>query len=477
MSFVVTVNGVDRTSSVVFNTLRKTDNLNQQVDQLTFLVRKYGALTFVPAIGDEVVVTRDGTTLFGGVILRVTEEVKAAKILEYRVQCSDYSQFLKRQLVTERYESMTVEAIVDDLIANYTTDSFTTDAVVGSITIESISFNRLNVADCLQKLADAVSYVWYVDYDKDVHFFPKNTEAAPFNLTDTSGNYIYDSLQIIDDLSQIRNSVLVQGGEAESAAARTEYLSGDGTRAQFPLANKFASLPVIEVGGTPQTVGVEYLDDDASYDVMWNFNEKYIRFTAGNEPGSGTNNIEVTGTYLYPIVVAVPSPASQAEYGVYEFAITDRSIRSQDEAIERAYAELQSYQNELYEGSFRTYEDGLRSGQVISINSAQRGKAIEVLIQSVTARMRDPLGTQLEYEVQFATLKSVGIIDYLQNQLRSREVIVDDLETLLNYFPLADSVGAGDSLATPTTSTGPYDWSNDAGTTPNKLVWNYGTWS
>lgn len=464
----VTIEGTDRTSSVVFNSLRKQDNLNQQIDSLDFKVRKYGALTYVPALGDEVVVAKDGTTIFGGVVVRIQENVKAAKILEYSVQCSDYSQFLKRELVTERYENTTVGAIISDIITNYTTDGFTTAGVVGTLEIESISFNRLTVADSLQKLADAISYVWYVDYDKDIHFFPKNTEAGS-SLTDTSQNYIFDSLEIVEDLTQIRNSVLVQGGDAESDTTRTETFDGDGTKVHFPLANKFASKPTVTVDSVAQTVGVEFLDDDASFDCMWNFNEKYLRFTSGNTPPAGTNNVEAEGIYLYPIVVRVPAPASIAQFGSYEFAITDRSIKSQDEAIERALAELAGYQNTLYEGSFRTYSDGFRSGQVLTINSTQRGKNIEVLIQSVSARMRDPEGTTLEYHVQFATLKSIGIIEYLQAQLRSKEVIVDDKETLLNYLPSEDEVTASDTLATPSTSTGPYTWGN--------FDWGYGTWS
>jgi len=468
MSFAVTINGSDKTTSVVFPSLRKTDVLNQSVDTLQFIVRKYGTLTYVPTLGHEVVVTRDAETVFGGVIVRITENVVASNILEYSVECNDYSQYLKRNLVTERYTSMSVQDIIDDLVANYTTDGFTTTGVDGTQIVRSISFNRLSVADSLQKLADALSFVWYVDYDMDIHFFPKNTETAPFNLSDTSQNYIYNSLEIMEDLTQVRNSVLVQGGEVVSASTRTEYFSGDATRVHFPLANKFSEIPTVTVGGVGKTVGTEYLDDDASFQCMWNFNEKYIRFTAGNTPGAGTNNVVVTQYYLYPIVVTVPSPASQLIYGTYAFAITDKSIRSQAEAVDRAFAELQSYQNELYEGSFRTYEDGLRSGQVITIDSAQRGKNIDVLIQSVTAIMRDPLGTQMEYNVKFATLKSIGIITYLQNQLRSKEVIVDDQETLLNFFPLADSVGMSDSIAAPTSSTAPYLWGT--------ATWGYGTW-
>ncbi len=468
MAIVVTIAGIDRTASVQFPSLRKTDHLNQQADFLEFKLRKYGSLTYVPSLGEEIIVTKDGSKVFGGVIVRIGEELRSAKLLEYTVECSDYSQFLKRQLVTERYESTTVGAIISDLVATYTTDGFTTAGVAGGLEIGSIAFNRLSVADCLQKLADAISYVWYVDYDKDIHFFPKNAEPGPA-LSDTSGNFIYDSLEIREDLSQIRNAVLVQGGERESDTPRTELLSGDGTRSQFSLANKYAQLPTVEVGGVGQTVGVEFLDDDALFDCMWNFNEKYLRFTAGNTPGSGTNNIEVSGTYLFPIVVNVPNPGSIGEFGRYEFAITDKSIRSQEEAIARAIAELTSYQAQLYEGSFRSYEDGFRSGQVVRISSAQRSKDIEVLIQSVSARMRDPLGEQFEYEVRFATLKSIGIIEYLQAQLRSREVIVDDQETLLNFYPLEDTVATSDTLAAPVASSAPYLWGS--------FTWGYATWS
>ncbi|MCR2833474.1 hypothetical protein [Parerythrobacter lacustris] len=469
MALTVEIAGVDRTAGVVFRegTPRKSENLNQKTDSFEFRVRKYGSLTYVPTLGQEVIVERNGTTIFGGVIVRITETLKSAQILEYAVSCNDYSQYLKRELVTERYEGETVGSIIADIIANYTTDGFTTVNVVGGQEIGSIAFSRLNVADCLQKLADTLSYVWYVDYDRDIHFFPKNTETGPA-LSDTSGNFIYDSLEIVEDLSQVRNVILVQGGEQISATPRTEHFSGDGTRAQFALANKFDKLPTITVGGVGQTVGVEYLDDDTLFDCMWSFNEKYVRFTSGNIPGSGTNNIEVAGTYLFPIVVNVPNLASIAEFGRYEFAITDTSIRSQSEAIDRAIAELKSYQNELYEGSFRTYDDGFRSGQVIEIVSAQRSKNIEVLVQSVNAVVRDPLGNQLDYQVRFATLKSIGIIEYLQGQLRSKEVIVDDQETLLNFFGLADETSLDDTLAAPMTSTGPYVWGG--------FNWGYGVW-
>jgi len=325
--------------------------------------------------------------------------------------------------------------------------------------VESVAFNRISLAEAIQKLADLLSYVWYVDTNADLHFMAKNAELAPFELGDDLGNHIYDSLSITDDITQLRNSVLVQGGTTVSATTRTEEYDGDGNRTQFPLVNKFASLPTVVVDSVPQVVGVEFLNDDAGYDVMWNYNEKYLRFTAGNTPGAGTDNVTVTGYYEYPIVVSVPAEESIAEFGVYEFAITDKSISSQDEAIRRALAELQAYQEQLNEGSFRTYRGGLRSGQTLTINSTQRGRTdLKVVIQTVTAAMRDPEGENFEYDVRFATLRSIGIIEFLQRQLRDREIVQDDSEILLNFKVLSDTIGFSDSLATPTATTGPYYW-------------------
>lgn len=469
----VTIAGTDRTSSVIYKSISKVDNLNQQVDTLRFITRTYGTVTYVPSLNNEVVLTLDGTILFGGVIVKIENTSTAKGIVDYTITCNDYSQYLKRLLVTERYVNKTAKEIVDDLITNYAVDFTDTNTSTGP-TITSISFNRLTVADSLEKLAKAIGYVWYVDYTKDIHLFEKNTEVAPFNLTDSSDNYIRDSLKIVEDITQVKNSVLVQGGEIESTATRTESIVADGVNYQYALINKFSALPVVTVDSVAKTVGIEFIDSDASYQCMWNFNQKYLRFTTGNLPAN-TKVILVTQKYLYPIVVKVISTASIGTYGYYEFAIVDKSIGSQQEAIDRALAELRGYQNELYNGEFLTHESGLRSGQVIQITSVKRGQDIVVLIQSVTMTPYDPDANIVEYNVKFATLRNIGIIDFLLNQIRSKEIIVDDMETLLNLKTFTDDeIQFSDSLASPATDSPPYVYGVSAG---NVGKWNFATWS
>jgi hypothetical protein len=467
----VNIGGVDFTDAIVFNTVRKVDILNNQMDSLQFTTRKYGSLTLTPAVNEEVVFYLSNDKIFGGVIVRIDERTIGNGIIEYDVTCNDYSQYLKREIVTERYTNKTAKEIIDDIVTNHAS-GFTTTNVQTGPTLASISFNRVTVADCLQKLAKAIGYAWYVDYDRDIHFFAKNDELAPFNLEDGSNNYIDDSIIIVEDISQLKNAVLVQGSEIESTTTRTETIIADGTNDQYKLANKFSVTPVVEVNAAPVTVGLEYIDLDGSYDCMWNYNEKYIRFTAGNVPAD-TDVIEVTATYRYPIVLQLSSGPSVIQFGLYEFAITDKTIKTQDEAFARAQAELEAYQNQLYSGEFRTYVSGLRSGQVININSIKRTKNIDVLIQSVEMKFLDPDGSLVEYIVKFASMYNVGIIEFLQKQLLKDEVIVDDSETLLSAVSLSDTGVFSDSITPEASTSPPYVYGPDAG---NVGTWNFATW-
>lgn len=469
MSLVITIGGSDKSDYIELSSIRKTDAINSNPDVLEFKIRQAGTKNYKPSLNDEVIMTRSGTKIFGGVITRIKQTVEGAKNIAYLITCNDYVKYLNRQLVTNRYEGDTVEDIITDIVASYSS-GFTVNNVDCPIEIDSVAFNRLKIGDCIQKLADLVSYSWYVDYDKDIHFFPKNNETAPFNLTDDSGNYIYESLEHLEDLSQIRNKILVEGGEVEG---EERTITRDGSEVSdegvLDLQYKFAEKPTVLVNSVAQTIGVDFLDDDASYDAMWSYQQKYLRWTSGNEP-TGGDTIEVTGNPLYPIVVNVPNPDSINSFGVYEHTIKDKTIRSQNEALERAFAEIEAYANSLVEGTFRTNTDGLRSGMIINIQSTIRNIDEDVLIQRVVFRPVTPDGSRNIYEVRYATLKTLGIIEFLQNRLRERELTEDEVETLLSFLQLEDTVTPpSDQTPTATTSTGPYKW--------GAFNWGFGAWN
>lgn len=442
----IKIDTVDKSSIVEFGSVNKRDVINQKTDTLEFDILYHTGQSFRPAPNSEVEMLDGATKIFAGKIHSVQKNIESDNRVRYRVRVKDYSYDLDRQLVIEGYDDKTVEYIINDILTNFTDGTFTDTNVVCALTITKVTFDRITVTDALQKLADLTGYSWYVDYDKDIHFFEKNANASPFNITDGDGNHIPKTLEVENDLSQIRNRVFIKGGEIEGTA-RTEYFDGDGAKLLFRLANKFASKPTVEVNSVSKTVGIDFIDDEASFDCFWDYNQKYIRFKAGTVPGAGSDNVEVAGIPLYNLVVQVEEPSSIVQYGVFEFAKTDKTIKAREEAVSYAQAEVEAYQNGVIEGRFQTYQSGLRSGMIININSTLLDVNEDFLIQSVGFQMITR--ERFIYKVKLATLRTVGIIDFLIGLLKTGDRLIEEKgEVVLEktVFP-TENIEIGDAIS------------------------------
>jgi len=449
---------INFTQKTIANTLRVTDHINQQVDTATFRT------TEKPTVGKEVIITQDGDIIFGGVIVAVQTSTRSLKNM-YDVECKDFTHYLDRRLVNKRYTDETINDIIADLLSEYAPE-FTDNNVNCDLELDTITFNRIPVSDCIQQLAELVGFSWYVDYEKDVHFFAENAEPAPFNLSESGGNHVWDSLIVTEDISQIRNQVYVIGGR-EEIATRTESYVADGEQRQFPLAYVYSSEPIVRLNDTPLEVGLDNLDAEDSADVFWNFEPSYIRFKEDNFPDID-DLVDIKGNPLKKVLVKVPNTPSIRANGVYEFKIEDPSITSRGDAVERARVELQGYANGIVEGSFETYRTGLRSGQLISINVPNiQG---DYIIQSVSLAMRGE-GAPL-FLVKLASVKTLGIVRFLQRLLKSQEVVIEG-ETLTEILTFDYAMAVSDSLdAEARQTTGPYTWA----TGTNDAKWNFATW-
>lgn len=456
MSITLTIGGVDKSNAVDWQSLRKTEVVTKQADTLEFLIKNYGTKTYQPNLSDEVILLNGATKIFGGLIIESVEKI-IGKAKYFRVVATDYTQVLDRKLVSKTYQSMTVNAIIADLISTFTT-GFTVANVSCPITITNITFNYLTVSKCLEKLTQALNgYEWYVDYNKDIHFFLSATVSAPFNLTDTSANFIFNSLELTIQTQQIKNQVTVRGGEVVSTTLRTEYADGDGTKTSWPLANKFASVPTVVVNGVTQTVGNDFVDADASFQCMWNSNAQSIRFTAGNTPIAGTRNIVTSGYPSYPLIVVKRNETSIALYGLWETIIVDKSIVTAESALAIANAQIAQYSLPAQTGTFKTYTDGLIAGQSITITSTIRDTAQTFKIRQITTTFHTP--TSFEYVVSIETGNNLGINDVLNKLLitnQADQIVVGDNEVIQRYYGFVESASIVDALSTPTKTSPPY---------------------
>ena len=471
-TLVITHNAVDITNLITTDTASILDAINSERDSFNFQVEKTPEVTFEPLLNKEVIVTLDGVRIFGGTLITYSSQAIEPPSLTYTVECSDFTHSADSELITERFIDQTGEYIIGYLFDNYLA-SFTYTNIVFPATVARVSFNRLTMTQCLDKLARLGNYHWYIDYNKDLHFFPKNTEAAPFNLTDTSDNYIVSSLVIRKDIAQLRNKILVEGGEIPTNE-RTALATGDGETTEFTTKFKFAELPIVLVDGVARTVGTEHIDTTGFY-CYWSFQQKYVRFDSANipaAPSSGTTNIEMTGKPLVPIVAKVPLPSSINKFGLVEFAITDQTIKNQDLAIERAIAELEAWADENAEAMFDTYTAGLRSGQIINITNTMHGVSEDFVIQRATFV---PYPNDSEkagvWSIELASTATMTLIQLLQKMLLNEKLEDDELESLLTYLTFEENAVASDILESVTAKTEPYNW--DAVGTD----WDYFKWA
>ena len=473
--YQIIIGGLDRTADVLAQTLKITDEINEKVNSCAFRMVDLSALG-APADEVEVIIIKDSVRIFGGYATNVSPgRQKAGGLVDYQITCSDYTRDLDRFLVAKTYASQTDKAIIEDIINTYCSGlGITTSNVVEGVTIDSIAFNYVTPSAAIQKIAQLTGRYWYLDYNKDIHYFTIGATAAPFDLTEAQSNQ-YNGLELSRDSSNIKNRVYVRGG-TELSDNYTESVKADGVQRQFMLSEKPHDLTMTE-GAVSKTVGIKNIDDPAAYDYLMNFQEKYVECgTNTTTPAAGTT-MAFTFKYEIPILVSVEDNDSIQERGAYEFLVTDKDISTTQAARDRASAELTDYANSIVDGSFETIVDGFKSGQALTVNPTNYGVNDTYIVQKVV--MRSVGAGTFFYTVQVASAKTLGIIRFLIAMLEGNKnkMALDEDEVVDELFSIGDSLDSlQDSLVIDSFS--PYSqWASDGyDANPNHMKWDQFQW-
>lgn len=459
MALLLNINGVDQTSIVKWDTLAMTSVLSKEVDRLEFEIIKTPSKT-IPAVGQELYLQESGSKVFGGVIVERNEVIRGGVLIGYEIKCKDYSQYLDRKVATKSYSGQTARAIILDLIATYTS-GFTTANVAGSTpTLATIKFNYEQITRCLTQLADQIGWDWYVDPNKDIHFFDNAAAPAPFNLDDTSGNFEWKSLEINQTILQMKNSVYVRGGDYKKAISEAnayDIYKAATNQSTFPLAYKYDSITV-KLNGVIQTIGTDQQTNPATVNLLYNFNEKFIKFS---NPLSSGDSVVVYGNAFIPIIANARDSVSIATYGEYQTALVDQSITSIGEAQARAVAELKKYSATVFEGSFNTRQVGLRVGQTITINSTVRGISKTFKINRIVGKTKTP--DTMIWSIYLIASGQVTFTDIMVSLLGQdkKNIEIASNEVLERLELLSEGLTIVDAVYT-AKGTRPYKWGQGA---------------
>jgi len=224
---VVKINTVDISNQVDFSSLTVNNNLYSDPDTAFFEIIKSSKKTYVPSAGDEIEIQDTGTVIFAGLLVKISKET-IGFIEKYSLEFKDWTEEIGNILVEQTYENDTVENIIADIFTDSNLSAYDgTTNVSDTTNVTRIVFDNISVVEALDQLAELSGKHWYVSPAKKIYFFGDADIQAPFDLTDTNGKYIYSSLKIDEDLTQIRNRVTVKGKGI--AAVTVEDLTSQAT--------------------------------------------------------------------------------------------------------------------------------------------------------------------------------------------------------------------------------------------------------
>ena len=476
MSIILKKNSTDVSSSIRLESLQLKSVLTKEVSTLTFSVLNYaGKATF--ANGNQVDLYENGVHIFGGTVTTVENVNDGGKLIESLISCVDWSFRMNTKLVVKSYAAIDPADIVADILSNFTDGTYnaTTYVVRGGFNISTIKFNYEQVTTSIEKLAKQIGWEWYVDPDKNLHFFPPNAVAnAPFGIDDTSGNLNWPTLDIAEDLTNMKNSVYVVGGtyvKTFTAVTTPDAYLTDGTKTVFVLAYPYdKSAMTVTLNGVSQTIGTDQVTDPTTVQVLYSDSGRFVRFTT--VPGTG-QTVKIFGNAKVPILAHVQNSAAIVAYGEIQDVVIDQNIKSIDEAQERASAQINLYGGPIYTVKFDTLKTGLVIGQTINVNSAVWGVNIEVVVKEIDGKMYSP--TQIIYSVTCVGTEQVNFVDIMKVLLlqANASTTVDDSTVLQVLISFSETSTVTDSLSTPTTTSPPYIWGTHAG---NVGRYNFATW-
>lgn len=483
MSVTVTKNGATDISSLVdWSSVDSISVLTKERGTFQFsIMAPPASLSDIPAVGDTLSLADSSGTIFGGTVTAVEKTVRGQQgglVLNAKVTATDYGFALDSKLVKKSYTDTDPADIVADLVSTFGPSGYNTSTYVkrGNFLVSSINFNYEQVTKCIQALATQIGWDWYVDPDKNLHFFfagnqDSSTEdnPAPFDIDETNGKIDVPSIDIDEQITNLKNSVYVIGGSYTkefTAATTPDVYTTVAGQVVYHIGYKYTGSFFVTLDGAEQSIGIDQQDDPSSYETLYNSGGPFIKFTS--DPGAG-HTLKVYGFAQIPIVAHVNDPASIGTYGTYEDSIIDSQITSVLEAQARAESDLAMFGHAVFNVKFNTRNTGLRVGQLIKLNSTLFGVSnYPLIIKRIEAIGLSP--SALLYQVEAVGSDVVTMNDVLLQLVQQQNAATPvDQSTVIQILVRAqETLSVTDSVSVSTT-TGPYDWG-----TPR---WGFFTWN
>lgn len=445
--FQLVVNGVDVSALVVQDGWSVAQNWSRQGDTASFLLEDAhpdpAVLTFTPTPLATVVFTdtANNQVVFSGVVPRPQLRVLSSTLIQWQLDCADWTYLSDRQLVAGDYSNYTADQLAVAITTAANCGITAAPVASGGFVapgpmIPRIQFNYDTLTQAwtrISKLASvSTTYGWYVDPNRNLHFTTL-AQAASSGVTFTDNPtqftqpatypYIQDTFAYEWDATSIRNTITVRG--ADYSQTQTDLFVGNGSQASFPLTfvpdSTNVATATLLVGGVTKTLAVQTGSDATTdWSLQGNAANQWFLTTNTDPTPAPAVIIQLVYPFLQPALSRVSDPTSIARFknlpngGVFAFYIADTALPTLLSAQQRGLREVSSYSQPVERCQLDSTPDFagfLRAGQLIqvintTVPDSQRALAVGFTGTFVALQLRinGEIATRATYQVTAARL-------------------------------------------------------------------------
>lgn len=393
MAFSAYVSGINRT--VVFQSVSISRKLNGRANG-SCIIGSPESPGWVPEPGEEIIIYRDATKMFGGVIESVEGhfvDYPDQTTPHFSCRLADYGWVLDKRRLAGRFygTGLSLNAVVFDVWLDFLNaedipwnTSYVDTSALLTADIESNTYET--ISQFYTRLANLTGRQWWMDNDKYIHFaqyVPATAVAAPINVAynlDTARN-----ISVTFSRTQYRNRQWVRCG-IDVINSFTDSFTATAGQDLFVTTYRMNAVVSITINGAAATFG--------TVSGLYDFS-----FTQGSDGLYRDQHAEFAGGEAIVVVYQPPSSnvvsaqnntqiaaraAIEGGSGIHEAIDEMQAIVSQAEADAYAEGMVRRFgaSGMPLEVRFETDTDGIEPGEKLNVNIPNLGISNQNLIVS-----------------------------------------------------------------------------------------------
>jgi hypothetical protein len=337
-----------------------------------------------PIIRDEVVLTDDAVTVFGGIVWSVREtDVIDYKHRDLDVECTGYEALADVTLFNGTTSAVTLKSAATSVAASLSPHSIFVDSGMASgPSISALAFPYLTVRESFDMLALASEWNWKFTHDKKVLFEDPGTVGAPFALTDSNSTLL--SLEHTTTLSGYTNDIWLLFGDSSQQPVSDGW-TGNGSSKTFALHYIPAATPGI------------VFENAIAYPVAiwgqtgyrWYYDASVNSLKVDAALSAPSNGHVITSDFVaqFPGIYVSQNTGEISTYGTWTTVVRAPEIFEWTQARYAADGELARRQGVVRKLKAETATAGLKPGMTVNVTATKRGlTSVNFLIERVSMK-------------------------------------------------------------------------------------------